>query len=391
MRFYLDLDTLALVTSPTDNRQVYAVESKRGDSTPIEVIFVRAGIPSTLAAGSTLTFGAKEAGKYDGSAVIMDGTFEASPATCATATAAISSASPTTGEVTEISIVDGGIGYESSPSVTISGTGSGATATASITDGVISAITLTQSGSGYSTAPTVSITAPSTKYSATPSLNTGALNALFMLDGDTSNDVPYVDLMAEFSWAVGSGSPTSSKTFTLRVYNDVIRGNEGTPIELPSPAAWLLGSSAPINGTDQVITATATGTISTSGVGILNFVSVAASGGTSTYLTAGDTPTVWAGKLRTAMQGNTTVTDSFTVGGTGAAITFTVKSPAANDATMNASFVNASCAGITSSSTATQTTAGVAPTYAPPYIRVAGGYLYVQEAGVWKKAALSSL
>jgi hypothetical protein len=30
-------------------------------------------------------------------------------------------------------------------------------------------------------------------------------------------------------------------------------------------------------------------------------------------------------------------------------------------------------------------------TAAPPYLRVAGGYLYVQEAGVWKKTALSAL
>jgi hypothetical protein len=30
-------------------------------------------------------------------------------------------------------------------------------------------------------------------------------------------------------------------------------------------------------------------------------------------------------------------------------------------------------------------------TAAPPYIRTAGGFLYIQEAGVWKKTALSAL
>lgn len=34
---------------------------------------------------------------------------------------------------------------------------------------------------------------------------------------------------------------------------------------------------------------------------------------------------------------------------------------------------------------------GVTATTSPPYIRTAGGYLYIQEAGVWKKAALSAL
>jgi hypothetical protein len=34
---------------------------------------------------------------------------------------------------------------------------------------------------------------------------------------------------------------------------------------------------------------------------------------------------------------------------------------------------------------------GFNPTAAPPYIRTAGGFLYIQEAGVWKKTALSAL
>lgn len=33
----------------------------------------------------------------------------------------------------------------------------------------------------------------------------------------------------------------------------------------------------------------------------------------------------------------------------------------------------------------------VEATSTPPFIRAAGGFLYVQESGIWKKAALSSL
>lgn len=61
--------------------------------------------------------------------------------------------------VTGFTINDGGSGYSSTPTVTISGgSGQNATATATVTDGVITALTITNQGSGYETPPTVTIT-----------------------------------------------------------------------------------------------------------------------------------------------------------------------------------------------------------------------------------------
>ncbi len=77
--------------------------------------------------------------------------------------------------------------------------------------------------------------AETAKYTGTPSLNTEALNALFKINSDDSDDPPHIDLMAEFTWRVGDGAPTSTKTFQFRVHNDVIRGDEGAPSTLPTP------------------------------------------------------------------------------------------------------------------------------------------------------------
>ena len=76
-------------------------------------------------------------------------------------------------------------------------------------------------------------------YDATPSLNTAPLNDLLFKDGDPSNDISFVDLNAEFSWREGSDAPNSTRTTPARVENDVIRGDEGTPTELPTPEDWL--------------------------------------------------------------------------------------------------------------------------------------------------------
>lgn len=64
------------------------------------------------------------------------------------------------GKVESVVITDGGSGYTSAPTVTITGTGgTGATATATVTDGVVTSVTVTAQGSAY-TAATVTIAAP---------------------------------------------------------------------------------------------------------------------------------------------------------------------------------------------------------------------------------------
>ncbi len=60
-------------------------------------------------------------------------------------------------EITSITVSNGGSGYTSAPSVTISGGGgTGATATATISDGAVTAVTITNNGYNFTSAPTVS-------------------------------------------------------------------------------------------------------------------------------------------------------------------------------------------------------------------------------------------
>lgn len=70
-------------------------------------------------------------------------------------------------------------------------------------------------------------------------------------------------------------------------------------------------------------------------------------------------------------------------------VTFTAKTTgtSGNSIALSESHSQSSVSG----STLTGGVTAVAATSAPPYIRVHGGYLYIQEAGVWKKAALSTL
>lgn len=80
----------------------------------------------------------------------------------ASATATVSS-----GVVTQITITNGGSGYESAPLITITGGGgTGATAQAIVVDGVVTNIGITNGGSGYTSAPTVSIAPPKSDISS---------------------------------------------------------------------------------------------------------------------------------------------------------------------------------------------------------------------------------
>lgn len=84
--------------------------------------------------------------------------------------------STTLGSVT---IVNGGAGYTTAPTVTVSGGGgTGATATATVVNGVVTAVTVTAAGTGYSSDPTITFSAPNggavtlgATTSATPAFN----------------------------------------------------------------------------------------------------------------------------------------------------------------------------------------------------------------------------
>lgn len=63
------------------------------------------------------------------------------------------------GKVEQIVITDGGSGYTSAPTVTITGGGSGAVGTATVNNGIVTGVTVSNQGTGYTTA-TVTFSAP---------------------------------------------------------------------------------------------------------------------------------------------------------------------------------------------------------------------------------------
>jgi len=100
---------------------------------------------------------------------------------------------------------------------------------------------------------TLSGTGATAKYSAAPSFSTEPLDEALLKDDDDSNDLAFIDLIGEISWTDGADGPVNStETFAVRVYNDVLRGDEETPAQLPDPTDWMTAgialSDAPVNG-----------------------------------------------------------------------------------------------------------------------------------------------
>ncbi|MHA6196827.1 phage tail tube protein [Pseudomonas wadenswilerensis] len=102
------------------------------------------------------------------------------------------------GSLGHIIVVDGGSGYASAPTVTLSGgNGSGASATAVVSDGRVVAINITAAGTGYTEAPGVSFTGGNgSGASATAAVNTEedfnlpATRTWFIFEGYVS-DFPF--------------------------------------------------------------------------------------------------------------------------------------------------------------------------------------------------------
>lgn len=117
------------------------------------------------------------------------------------------------------------------------------------------------------------------------------------------------------------------------------------------------------SGAAQVETATAAGTVSGDGNAAVVITAAGMSGSPITLAVAvlnGDTPTVWAEKVRAAMRADSRITALFMIGGSGTAITLTRTAKAANDATLNISLATGTATGITTAATSANTTAGVA-------------------------------
>jgi hypothetical protein len=135
------------------------------------------------------------------------------------------------------------------------------------------------------------------------------------------------------------------------------------------------GATTWTSGTAQVETATATGTASTSGTVTITITASGMTGSPKAIavpILSGDTASVWAGKVRTALAADTAVAAFFSVSGATTSIVLTrepsqtiegsniaVPYYAANDSTLNIA-ISAGTTGVTSAATSANTTAGVA-------------------------------
>jgi hypothetical protein len=94
------------------------------------------------------------------SITVTDGTNSWSQSAGNPGTGATATANTISGFVIGATITNGGSGYTSAPTVTITGSGSGAAATATISGGVVTGITITSAGSGYTGGATITIAPP---------------------------------------------------------------------------------------------------------------------------------------------------------------------------------------------------------------------------------------
>lgn len=122
-------------------------------------------------------------------------------------------------------------------------------------------------------------------------------------------------------------------------------------------------------GTQQVETATAAGTVTGTGNAKVTITSALIPGSPRVVLVAvtnGDTASVWAGKVRTALSNDPEVSDAYIVGGTTTAIVLTARHTALNDTSLNIALDNDTSTGITPAASSANTTAGVYTLPDPP-------------------------
>jgi hypothetical protein len=164
--------------------------------------------------------------------------------------AAVGAATLATAGVASLTLTNGGTGYTTAPTVTISGGGgSGATATATVSGGAVTSLTLTAGGSGFSTTPTVSFSGGGGAGAhATAALPTRAVASLTILDGGYGyTSAPAVS----FNGGGGSGA-TATAGVSSGAVNSLTLGSGGSGYTT-APAVRVGG---PISPTQDFGTAT---------------------------------------------------------------------------------------------------------------------------------------
>ena len=84
--------------------------------------------------------------------------------------------------------------------------------------------------------------AESPAYQCSPSFNTVQLDSAMQVGSAAGSELAEITLMGEITWREGINEPTSTRTFSVIVENDVNRGTEGIPDDAnpPYPAPELL-------------------------------------------------------------------------------------------------------------------------------------------------------
>jgi hypothetical protein len=124
-------------------------------------------------------------------------------------------------------------------------------------------------------------------------------------------------------------------------------------------------TTAGVAAVAQVETAVVVGTITTAGNATVTVTAAGLTGSPKAYVVAlalNDDDAAVASKFRAALAADPVLTALYSVGGTGANVTLTRVTPAANDATLNIAYADTTSDGLTEDATSDNTTAGVAGT-----------------------------
>ena len=223
---------------------------------------------------------------------------------------------PQADQLASITIVNGGVGYTTPPTIVItSGSGSNATATCTVRNGAIASVTVTLGGSGYLTtptiaaatdrltgivvntsgkdymsAPTVTVTGGGASVQATATAtvsNQGVASIALNTNGTGYTSVPtvtIVDASAKFIAISASSNNVATQT---------IAG-------LVAPSAWTSGAS--IGKTDLASIAYGNGVA----------VAVGGTTGTESVVSSSDFGTSWTDRSATATSANDVTTGKYT-------------------------------------------------------------------------------
>jgi len=166
----------------------------------------------------------------------------------------------------------------------------------------------------------------------------------------------------------------TGKNFALETISETLALNGVTTVQGSKAFKEVDSIALPVQvhtPVAQVETATAVGTISTAGNAAVVVTAAGMTGSPKTISVAvalSDNASAIAGKIRTALAADVDVAALFVVSGATDKVILTAKTPAANDATLNISIDNGTCAGITTAASSADTTAGV------PYDIVSVGF-----------------